>query len=54
MNPALSPAVLTPAPHTPEAEARILELAKSLSLEQQIQLLTGAGVWATHALPDIG
>ncbi|MFP5368243.1 MAG: glycoside hydrolase family 3 N-terminal domain-containing protein, partial [Actinomycetes bacterium] len=54
MNPALSPAVTTPAAGSPDAEARIRELAESLPLEQQIQLLTGADVWATHALPSIG
>ncbi|MEV4991656.1 beta-glucosidase family protein [Pseudarthrobacter sp. LMD1-1-1.1] len=54
MNPPLSPAVTAPAAGSPDAEARILELAESLSLEEQIQLLTGADVWATHALPSIG
>ncbi|WP_324643075.1 beta-glucosidase family protein [Pseudarthrobacter sp. LT1] len=54
MNPTLSPAVTAPAADSPDAEARILELAESLSLEEQIQLLTGADVWATHALPSIG
>lgn len=38
----------------PDAEARLRELARSLSLEQQIKLLTGADVWSTHALPEIG
>ncbi|MGX1159622.1 beta-glucosidase [Arthrobacter sp. SLBN-100] len=54
MNPTLSPAVTAPAAGSPDAEARIRELAESLPLEQQIQLLTGADVWATHALPSIG
>ena len=54
MNPTLSPAVTTPPAGSPDAEASIRELAKSLPLEQQIQLLTGADVWATHALPSIG
>jgi beta-glucosidase len=38
----------------PDADARLRELARSLSLEQQIKLLTGADVWSTHALPEIG
>lgn len=54
MNPVLSPAVTAPAAGSPDAEARIREIAESLPLEQQIQLLTGADVWATHALPEIG
>jgi beta-glucosidase len=54
MNPTLSPAVTAPAAGSPDAEARIQELAENLPLEQQIQLLTGADVWATHALPSIG
>jgi len=54
MNPTPSSAVTAPAAGTPDAEARIRELAESLPLEQQIQLLTGADVWATHALPSIG
>lgn len=54
MNPALSPAVAVPAPDSPDAEARIRELAQSLTLEQQVQLLTGADVWATHSIPEIG
>ncbi|MDQ0663007.1 beta-glucosidase [Arthrobacter ulcerisalmonis] len=54
MNPALSPAVTAPAAGSPDAEARIRDLAASLSIEEQIQLLTGADVWATHALPSIG
>ncbi|MFE4836717.1 beta-glucosidase [Arthrobacter sp. NPDC056691] len=37
-----------------DAEARLRELAGSLSLEQQVRLLTGADVWSTHALPEIG
>lgn len=52
MNPTLSQAVL--ATGVPDAEDRIRELAQSLSLEQQIQLLTGADVWSTHAIPEIG
>lgn len=39
---------------TDDAEARIRELASGLSLEQQVQLLTGADIWSTHSLPDIG
>ncbi|AXJ08496.1 beta-glucosidase [Arthrobacter sp. PM3] len=54
MNPALSPAVLALSPDSPDAEARIRELAAGLSLEQQVQLLTGADVWSTHAIPEIG
>ena len=54
MNPTLSPAVTAPAAGSHDAEARIREIAESLPLEQQIQLLTGADVWATHALPEIG
>ena len=54
MNPTLSPAVTAPAAGSPDAEARIREIAEGLPLEQQIQLLTGADVWATHALPEIG
>lgn len=54
MNPTLSPAVTVPAAGSPDAEARIRELAENLPLEQQVQLLTGADVWATHALPSIG
>ncbi|MDP9888812.1 beta-glucosidase family protein [Pseudarthrobacter enclensis] len=54
MNPTLSPAVTAPAAGSPDAEARIRELAERLTLEEQIQLLTGADVWATHALPSIG
>ncbi|MGY3378531.1 beta-glucosidase [Arthrobacter sp. TE12231] len=54
MNPSLSPAVLALSPDSPDAEARIRELAAGLSLEQQIQLLTGADVWSTHAIPEIG
>ena len=54
MNPSLSPAVLSLSPDSPDAEARIRELAAGLSLEQQIQLLTGADVWSTHAIPEIG
>ncbi len=52
MNPSLSQAVL--ATGVPDAEERIQELAQSLSLEQQVQLLTGADVWSTHAIPEIG
>lgn len=52
MNPSLSQAVL--ATGVSDAEERIRELAQSLSLEQQIQLLTGADVWSTHAIPEIG
>ena len=54
MNPTLSPAVLALSPDSPDAEARIRELAAGLSLAQQIQLLTGADVWSTHAIPEIG
>ncbi|VXC24374.1 Glycosyl hydrolase [Arthrobacter sp. 9V] len=50
----LSAAVTTPSAGAQDAEARILELAQSLSLEQQVQLLTGADVWSTHAIPEIG
>ncbi|MBT2523616.1 beta-glucosidase [Arthrobacter sp. ISL-28] len=54
MNPSLSHAATAAAAGSPDAEARIRELAENLPLEQQIQLLTGADVWATHALPSIG
>jgi beta-glucosidase len=54
MNPTLSPAITAPTAGSPDAEARIREVAENLPLEQQIQLLTGADVWATHALPSIG
>ncbi|MDR6687839.1 beta-glucosidase [Arthrobacter sp. 1088] len=54
MNPTLSAAVTAPQTGSPDAEERIRELAQSLSLEQQIQLLTGADVWSTHAIPEIG
>jgi beta-glucosidase len=37
-----------------DADSGIRELAQSLSLEQQVQLLTGADVWSTHAIPEIG
>lgn len=54
MNPTLSAPVTAPQTGSPDAEERIRELAQSLSLEQQIQLLTGADVWSTHAIPEIG
>ena len=54
MNPSLSPAVTTPPAGTQDADAKIRELARSLTLEQQVQLLTGADVWSTHAIPEIG
>jgi beta-glucosidase len=58
MNPTLSAPKTALADNTellPEnAEARLRELAGSLSLEQQVTLLTGADVWSTHALPEIG
>jgi beta-glucosidase len=58
MNPTLSARKTALADNTgllPEdAEARLRELAASLSLEQQVRLLTGADVWSTHALPEIG
>lgn len=58
MNPTLPaatvPAAAVPASGSPDAEARIRDLAESLTLEQQVQLLTGADVWSTHALPVIG
>lgn len=54
MNPTLPAVTAAAAAGSPDAEARISELAESLPLEQQIQLLTGADVWATHALPSIG
>jgi beta-glucosidase len=50
----LLPGELPPGELLPDAEARLRELARSLSLEQQIKLLTGADVWSTHALPEIG
>ena len=54
MNPTLAAAVTAPQAGSPDAEAKIRELATSLSLEQQVQLLTGADVWSTHAIPEIG
>ncbi|WP_405474525.1 beta-glucosidase [Paenarthrobacter ilicis] len=54
MNPTLPAAVTAPLAGSPDAEARIRELALSLTLEQQVQLLTGADVWSTHAIPGIG
>src|SRR6478736_6742216 len=54
MNPILSAAVTVPAAGSPDAEAKIREIARSLSLEQQVQLLTGADVWSTHTIPEIG
>ncbi|WP_309075295.1 glycoside hydrolase family 3 C-terminal domain-containing protein [Paenarthrobacter sp.] len=54
MNPTLSTAVTAPQAGAKDAEARIVELARSLTLEQQVQLLTGADVWSTHAIPEIG
>lgn len=54
MNLPLSPAVTAPAAGSPDAEALIHNLADSLSLAEQVQLLTGADVWSTHALPSIG
>ncbi|BCW57336.1 glycoside hydrolase family 3 C-terminal domain-containing protein [Arthrobacter sp. StoSoilB20] len=50
----LSAAVTAPETGAPDAETRIQELARSLTLEQQVQLLTGADVWSTHAVPGIG
>ncbi|MCY1674985.1 glycoside hydrolase family 3 C-terminal domain-containing protein [Pseudarthrobacter sp. SL88] len=35
-------------------EARLRELVESLTLPQQISLLTGADVWSTTAIPEIG
>lgn len=37
-----------------DSDIRILELARSLSLQQQVRLLTGADVWSTQAIPEIG
>ncbi|MEV7634784.1 glycoside hydrolase family 3 C-terminal domain-containing protein [Pseudarthrobacter enclensis] len=54
MNPTLPAAVTVPVAGSPDAEARIRDLAQSLSLEDQVRLLTGADVWSTHALPGIG
>jgi beta-glucosidase len=52
---AAKPAVSkTMAAEASESEIRILELARSLSLQQQVRLLTGADVWSTHAVPEIG
>lgn len=42
-----------PEPQTP-TDARLRDLARSLSLEQQVSLLTGADVWSTRAIPEIG
>lgn len=54
MNPTLSAAVTVPPAEGQDADTKIRELARSLSLEQQIRLLTGADVWSTHAIPEIG
>ena len=54
MNPTLSAAVTAPSAGAQDAETRIQELARSLTLEQQVQLLTGADVWSTHAIAEIG
>ncbi|MFJ6001742.1 beta-glucosidase [Arthrobacter sp. NPDC092385] len=35
-------------------DPRIRELAESLTLEQQVSLLTGADVWSTVEIPEIG
>ncbi len=37
-----------------DVDAQIRNLVDSLSLEQKVQLLTGADVWSTHAIPEIG
>ncbi|WP_026554699.1 beta-glucosidase [Arthrobacter sp. 35W] len=37
-----------------DVDARIRDLAQQLPLEQQVQLLTGADVWSTHAIEEIG
>ncbi|WP_427017672.1 beta-glucosidase [Pseudarthrobacter sp. P1] len=37
-----------------DVDRRIGELAGRLSLAQQVQLLTGADVWSTHAIAEIG
>ena len=39
---------------TTDVDARLLELANRLELEQQIRLLTGADVWSTVEIPEIG
>lgn len=54
MNFPLSPAVTAPAAGSADAESLIRGLAGSLSLEDQVLLLTGADVWATQPLPGIG
>lgn len=44
-------------PHVPasvDIDARIRDLAAGLTLAQQVQLLTGADVWSTHAIEEIG
>ncbi|MBO1267638.1 beta-glucosidase family protein [Arthrobacter cavernae] len=55
MNPVLSPSAVEPsAAIFPDDDARIRETARSLSLELQLRLLTGADVWSTHGIPEIG
>ncbi|NVM99462.1 beta-glucosidase [Arthrobacter sp. SDTb3-6] len=45
----------TPRPEPLAAtDARLRTLAESLTLEQQVSLLTGADVWSTRAIPEIG
>ncbi|MFJ6376209.1 beta-glucosidase [Pseudarthrobacter oxydans] len=50
----LPTAAAAPAEGATAVENRLRDLARGLSLEQQVQLLTGADVWSTHALPEIG
>ncbi|MEC5200338.1 beta-glucosidase [Arthrobacter sp. PL16] len=41
-------------PSAVAVDPRIRELAESLTLEQQVSLLTGADVWSTVEIPEIG
>jgi beta-glucosidase len=54
MNRSVPTTIVAPAQGSSAAESRLRDLAGSLSLEQQVKLLTGADVWSTHALPEIG
>ena len=38
----------------PAGEQRLTELVRSLDLEQQVRLLTGADMWTTHGEPAVG
>ncbi len=44
----------TQAAADPDRERRLTELVASLSLEQQVRLLTGADMWTTYGEPAVG